>query len=196
MELRAYLKIISKNIWLIVVCAAIGAAIAYFIGNRAQSGYRVSQSFLLTESSQKTSPFLQAGQAQPPYDYGRFYNQEKSRNFTDTAVAILQNTGFTAPILSGPSSIAAQKLAPQLIKITAVSETASDSKFLLERMNVEFNNKLKEFDSSNPLQLTPVDFPQEPVLNRINTSVTTTAGLLVGVALSIFLIALKTYFKL
>lgn len=189
------MKIIRKNLLLLVACTAIVIVLAYFISAKSQSGYKLEQAFFISGTIFQEGPTAQSSVPQP-YDFDNYYGQEKARNFTDTAVAILQSGDFANSLSVGDAHISAQKLAPQLIKITAVSTSSSDAKFILERTVLEFNQKMKALEPQNSPRLSPIGIPQEPVLNRIGPKIALLAGVAFGLALSTFLIALKTYFKL
>jgi len=195
MELKLYLILIKKNLLVIIVCVALSASFAYFISIKAESGYKLEQSFLMSSTSIQTNQTSQTASPQI-YDFDNFYNQEKARNFTDTAVAILQNPDFANSLNIGGSRISAQKLSPQLIKITVISDSFSDSQFTLERAVLEFNRKLKALDPQNSLEVKPIGTAREPIFTRINTNIALAAGAVFGLAVSAFLISVKTYFKL
>ena len=194
MELKLYIKIIRKNLLLIVATTALLAVVAYFIGAKAQSGYKLEQTFFIADANLPATSSAQA--TAPQYDFDRFYDQEKARNFTDTAVAILQNADFDNSLSIQNARLSAQKLSPQLIKIMVVSASDQDAKFILDRVALEFNQKIKSFVPQSPLEIKPVGLPAEPVLNRISARITVLAGIVFGLAISTFLVAIKTYFKL
>lgn len=189
------MKIIKKNLLLLIACTAVVMALAHYISTKSLSGYKLEQAFFIYGTVSQTAPTAQS-LAPQFYDFDNYYNQEKARNFTDTAVAILQSGDFTNNLSVGDAHISAQRLSPQLIKIIVVSTSSSDTKFILERTVLEFNQKIKALEPQNPPQLSPIGSVKEPVLNRIEPKIALLAGAAFGLALSTFLIALKTYFKL
>lgn len=192
MEITTYYQIIKKNLLFILACTAGSAILAYLLTTRNFPGYKLNQTFLLTQQSQPVT----TSQQTPLYDYDGFYLQERARNFTDTAVSILESPDFTGSVQAPGSIITVQKLAPQLIKITTISPTADEAKFLIERVAIAFNQKLQSLQESKTLQIKAIGAPQEPQLNKINQKVIIVFGIVVGAALGVFVTFLKNYFKL
>ncbi len=192
MELKAYIKILRKNFLFIVVCVAVAATISYYAAHKAQNGYKLEQTYFISQT-----------QIQPPADqqiqpsgYGNYYQQETARNFTDSAVSILQSPDFLSSYTQAPSSVAAQKIAPQIIKITITSPSISEAKFLLDRLIIGFNQNLKSWSSANSLELKAIGLAQEPAISALNSKVIVAAGAILGFALAVCVVAIKTYFKL
>lgn len=194
MELKAYIKLLQKNFWFIVICVAVASAIAYYAAQKSQTGYKLEQTYFLSQTPVQTLVPDQQ-QVQPP-NFGNYYQQETARNFTDTVVAVLENPNFYNQFTPARSDISVQKLAPQFIKISIISPTASEAKFLLERLVIGFNQNLKTWDPSGNLELKMVGQSQEPTINSLDTKVIVAAGAILGFALAVCVVALKTYFKL
>ncbi|MBI3342037.1 hypothetical protein HY024_02855 [Candidatus Curtissbacteria bacterium] len=195
MELNDYLKIIRKNLLFIAVVTIVALLLGNFASKRLKNGFRLEQSFLIvTTLDQPTSQ--QTGQPSNSYDYSGYWEQEKARNFTDTAVALFQNPDFNASLLSPSTSIAVQKTAPQLFKVTISSANISDAKFDLDRLSVQFNQKLKTIAPQDSLQIIQVGTPQEPTLSKFDPKIITAASALLGLTISVILIAIKSYFRL
>jgi len=193
MELKAYIKIFRKNFFFIVICVAAAATISYYAAQKSQNGYKLEQTFFITQT--ENQPSLSDLQT-PLSGYGNYYQQETARNFTDTAVSILQSPDFISLYTQAPNSITAQKVAPQVLKITITTSTSSEAKFLLDRLIIGFNQNLKSWAPSNTVELKAIGQSQEPFINGLDTKIIVTAGAVLGFALAVCVVAIKTYFKL
>jgi capsular polysaccharide biosynthesis protein len=194
MELKAYIKLFRKNFLFIVICVAVATAIAYYAAHKAQTGYKLEQTYFLSQAPVQT--FVSDQQPTQPSGFGNYYQQETSRNFTDTVVSILESPDFYSQFSLSYNDISTQKVAPQLIKIIITSPTSSEAKFLLERLVIGFNQNLKIWDPSGNLELKAIGQSREPVINSLDIKVVVAAGAILGFALAICVVALKTYFKL
>lgn len=192
MELKAYIKILQKNFLFIVLCVVIAAGISYYIAQKSQNGYKLEQTYFIaqTENQQSAQDQLQ------PSVYGNYYQQEAARNFTDSAVSILQSPDFISLYTPSSNSVTAQKIAPQVLKITINSPSTSEAKFLLDRLVIGFNQNLKSWAPSNTFELKAIGQTQEPFIDSLDTKVLVTAGAFLGFALAVCVVAIKTYFKL
>lgn len=193
MEFKAYIKILRKNFWFILICVAVSAGIAYYAGRKSQNGYRLEQTYLITQTENRP---LASDQPVQPSGFGNYYQQETARNFTDTAVSILHSSDFASLYTQAPNTITAQKVAPQLLKITIASSTGSEAKFILDRLIIGFNQNLKSWTPSNPVELKAIGLVQEPYIYGLDTKIIMIAGSVLGFALAVCVVAIKTYFKL
>ena len=176
MELREYLKVFKKYWPFIVVVAILGATLGGFYASKMPQGYKNSQTFFLTP--QATTSEEQT-----------FYAQEKARNFTDSAVAIISSPDFKSQITGEGESLIVRKLAPQVLQITTFSNNSSNSKALQQRAV----NLANERFSTN---LQSIGKAAEPTYTAPKQLAFALAGIIAGAAFAIFAISLKTYFRL
>lgn len=196
MELKEYLKIIKKNLLFVVVITTIALLVGNFASKKLQNGYRLEESFILMQTSQPALNNVQANTQTAPFNFGGYYEQEKARSFTDTAVAIFQNADFSNGLITPGNTVSAQKLAPQLFKVIITSQNVSEAKFDLDRLVLQFNQKLKSLSPQDYLQIAPLSTPKEPFFSQFDPKIITTAAALLGLTLSLVIIAIKSYFKL
>lgn len=193
MELKAYTKILRKNFLFIVICVAIATAISYYAAQKSQNGYKLEQTYFIAQTqSQPSSPDQQI----PPSGYGNYYQQETARNFTDTAVSILQSPDFISLYTQSPHNVTTQKVAPQVLRISITSPTAAEAQFLLDRLIIGFNQNLKSWAPANTVELKAIGQSQEPFINGLDTKIIVAAGAVLGFALAVCVVAVKAYFKL
>lgn len=180
MELRDFLKILKSNYYFIVIFAVLGILFAWLTTAKISQGYQLSQVFYLH-------------QTENPNDiYGGYYSQEKARNFTDTAIAIIESPDFATQAVS----LSAKKLAPQVVRITASAKSQQVAKDSLFRANQAINTKLASLNGSDNLKMQPVgdvNFSSQTVLDK---KIVLVFGTAVGTIFAIFVIGLKTYFRI
>lgn len=184
MELKEYLNILKKNLALTIALTVTGLLIGLISARSLPEGYQASQTFFLT-STQSPNP--------QDVNFG-YYNQEKARNFTDTALAIVQSPDFKS-YAQLSAAISAKKVAPQIIRITATAASAQDTLPQLTRTKEQFNSKLAMLGEGN-LKIQEVGSNQEPHLAKVNAQVTAAAGAIFGFAAAILALSLKTYFRI
>ncbi len=185
MELEEYIKVIKKNMLIVAVLTLLGLVVAYYFSKNFQSGYLASQTFYISQD--------QSQQAQDA-SQSSYFTQEKARNFTDTAVAILQSSDFKNS-LATRGAISVNKVAPQVIRITAAADDTTSAKNLMENVVSSFISKIKEL-SPTPSQLKSVDKLPEPQVAALSPKIILAFGAAVGFATSLAVIGLKTYFRL
>lgn len=167
-----------------------GGLIAYYSTNFFSSGYQHSQLFLLT-SAETDSMNNQNSNLE------EYYMGENSRNFTDTAVGILESGDFQSEILKAPESLTVKKVAPQLIRLTFTTPVRGSTSLQLEKVSVLFNEKLKDiYQGSSSAMLKPVVKAQEPTYSALNKYVLFAAGSLIGTIFALFILGLKVYLRL
>lgn len=180
MELKQYIAILKKY-WLFMAFFALaGAAIAALTAPNLTAGWRLEQTFLLQ------APELE----QDSQD--RYYQQEIARNFTDSAVAILTSPSFSADV-NAPGTVSARKIASQVIRITVSFPNQQDTADTLTKTVLALNQKLAGL---NKLQLEALGTASGPYFWAVDAKIAAPAGALLGLAMAIFIVALKTYFKL
>lgn len=178
MELNSYLKFF-KRFWIFILfCAFLGLVIAISLA-KAPSPYSLTQVFYLS------SPKITASDPSQS-----FYNQEMVRNFTDTAVAILNSPDFKSRILQPQETFFARKLAPQVIRLTATSQEPQETQVSMKKVIEIFNQRF-----ASPLSLEEIA-PQAPTQRTFNGKVVALAGFIIGFAFAIFVISTKTYLRL
>lgn len=186
MELATYIKILRKNIGVLIALPVAFAILALYLSTKLQSGYAFEQTFYVAPE-EGTLPQTQASPDQSSY-----FTQEKARNFTDTAVAILESADFRRDLGSG--SISVKKAAPQLIKITAVSQDVPTSQVLMEKTISTFNAKLKNLPAD--FQIKAIGTPANPQKSAVSPKIIIAFALLAGLTIAVLTIGLKRYFRL
>lgn len=187
MELKEYIKLFKKYLAFIILCMLLGAALGTFFTKFLPSGYYLSQTFFLA---------MPQGTAQT-YDYEGFYAQEKARNFTDSAVAILESPDFKSEVALAHQSLAVKKLAPQTIRLTTVTQNPESSKELMQKTTNTFNKKFIDLaGDKNALSLKQIASSQEPSYQASSRKIYALGGIVIGFAASVAVISLKSYFKL
>lgn len=179
MELKVYLKVFSKYWWLIVVLAILGASLGYSYTRLAPTGFRATQTFFITPAS-SSQLNLEANSA-----------QEKARNFTDTAVAIISSSAFQRQLTSVGQALTVKKNAPQVLTISTFSASPEGADILMARAQELFNSRF----GSPGATLEEIGPAQTPQAILVTPAIYTIAGALLGFAFAIFVISLKVYFK-
>jgi len=186
-ELKQFINILKKNIFFIVFFGVLGVVVALFFALKFSSGYQQSQLFYVNSPEEST---------QSVYNFEGYFAQEKARNFTDTAVAILTSPDFLKDVSNQSAAVGIRKLAPQVIRITV---TASDPQVPAESINkiaAAFNQKLSGLTQENKaVTIKPIAKIQEPVFAGPDKKVLIAFGLMAGVVFAILTIGLKIYFK-
>lgn len=180
MELKVYLKVFSKYWVLVVVLTLLGAIFGYLYTRLLPSGYRVTQTFFIAPAP--------AGE----FNIEAFHAQEKARNFTDTATAIISSAPFQSQITARGQTITVKKNAPQVLTISAHALTADEAKNLMTRAEELFNSRF----GSPGATLEEIGPAQTPQTILVTPMIYTLAGAILGFGFAIFVISLKTYFKL
>ncbi|MBI2598802.1 hypothetical protein HYW40_01075 [Candidatus Curtissbacteria bacterium] len=188
MELKLYIAIIKKNILIITLITFLGAAIAFYLSLNLQSGYKFAQTFYILD--QNTVPSLPADTAQNSY-----FTQEKARNFTDTAVAILTSPDFTGD-LDIQGSISVRKQAPQVIKITTLAQDQEAAKSLMEKVITSFNAKILKLQPSSAFQINAIGKVPDPEPANPSPKIVLAFGAASGFVVALITVGLKTYFRL
>lgn len=184
MELTKFLKIFKENLAFIVIISLAVAAISTMSASFLPPLYSASRIYFVTGQSQKTSL------------NENYYSQENARNFTDTAVAVLQSTDFAAQVVKTGDSLTVRKLAPQLIKITISAKNPSDLNANITSIASNFNNKIAQLEGSPSSQLAPIGQIGKPTFFALNKPILFAFGLILGSALAIFIVGVKNYFRL
>lgn len=186
MELRQYLKILRKNFVFVLTTSVLGAMLAILVTRSMPSGYQMGQTFFLSQPEGESAPL-------PEY-----YAQEKARNFTDTAVAILDSPDFRQKVVSSGQDLKVRKIAPQVIRITATAQSSQSAQELMAKATNAFNSKLAALGQNQKegLQLKEISTSQEPEPKVVDKKVFAISGLILGFAAAIAAISLKAYFRL
>lgn len=188
MELKTYLKDFEKFKIFILTTVIIGGLLAFIISSNTQSGYSLSQTFFISSNIIKKSEDLSANE-----DY---FAQEKARNFTDSAIAILESEDFKSKVAEDGQSFSVRKLAPQVIKITSSASDPQGASLLMAKIPNQFNLKISSLDENSPLALKEISPAKDPSFIKADKKIYTIAGLVLALALALFTVSLKTYFKL
>lgn len=185
MELKTYIEILKKNIVIIVLVTLLGAAIGFYFSKSTQTGYQFDQTFFLSSQGTTSNDTAQ----------NSYYTLEKARDFTDTAVAIIQSPDFASNLNSG-GEISVRKQAPQIVKITAVATDAKSAKTLMADIVGVFNAKIQNLSSFAPFQLEPIGPVPAPHIAALSPKIVIAFGLAAGFVASLVVISFKTYFRL
>lgn len=187
MELKEYLLIFKKYSLFILILAAVGSIISYTYTIKLSEGTHASQLFYVVTPLSPTTL----------YDFEGFYAQEKARNFTDTAVIILESPDFNQEIISSPDTISARKLAPQLIRLTVESSSFASAQALIGKTATSFNQKLISLAGQDQaIQIKAIG--QGPIISAPSPKrgIIVLFGAVTGMIFAIFIAGIKTYFKL
>lgn len=198
MELKEYLKVFKKYFAFILLVGLTGALIAYISTKSLPRAYSLTQTFYLaalTSTPGRSEPALQS---QDIYSYEGYYAQEKARNFTDTAVAILDSDDFKSDVGEDSQNLAVRKMAPQVIRLTASAPNSQSAQKLMSKTINIFNEKSVTLaDSRFVLSLKPISsHVPGPSRDQIDKKIITVFGLLLGFAFATFVVSLKTYFRI
>lgn len=191
MELKQYLKV-AKKYWLFIVIVSLaGVLLALFAARKMPQGISLAQAFFITPP-----PIQNFAQ----YHFEAYYAGEKARNFTDTTVAILSSADFKSQVVGPGQALQVKKLAPQVIQIKAFAPNPAETKQLMMATVNTFNAK---FIFAQPLPADPASFglkeiapAQEPARQAVDRRVASAAGLVLGFTFAIFVVSLKSYFKI
>jgi len=188
MELKEYLSLFKKYSVFILVCLILGTITGTLTTNFLPSGFNLNQTFYLAISQPAT---------QQSYDYEGFYAQERARNFTDSAVAILESSDFQTEVAQEGQALTVKKLAPQVIRITAIGDNTQSAKNLMRKTTDVFNKKFTDLAGvENALSLKQIANPQEPSFKRSSRKIYAAAGAVLGIVTAVVVISLKSYFRL
>ena len=187
MEFKEYIKIFKKNIGVLLLLVVLGVVLALMITYKLPSGY--SQTRLFYIASEKTTP-------QTNYDYEGYYVQQKARDFTDTAVAILESADFISEVGILPVSLSVRKVAPQVLRLTVVAKDPQDANDAIEKISQSFNAKLVNLAGYDPaLQIKPIGKAQPSYFSSPNKKILGVFGGSLGFIFGILVVGLKVYFK-
>jgi len=179
MELKEFIRLFKKNALAVIFFILIGLVLSILISAKLPSGYNQSQTFYIVEPKENAGDF---------YDYEGYYGQQKARDFTDTAVAILQSENFP--------NLTVRKVAPQVIKLTATAESADESENLLDRVKGSFNQELVSLSGQDQaLQIRPIGQVQPASFVSPNKKLLAVFGASLGFVFGVLVVGLKTYFK-
>ena len=180
MELNQYIKLLKKNTLFILVLSVLGLTLATFMTKSLPSGFGQTQTFYIN------APIIQ------DEENSAFFTQERARNFTDSAVSILESSDFKNEVLLSPGqAISAKKTAPQIIQISSSAQNSNDAQALMQKSVKTFNSKLVQFSQSqSPMQIQPVGQPQNPAEIVVNTKIFSLFCLLLGFAFSFLALSL------
>lgn len=188
MELSQYLKILKKEQLSIILIVAFALLIGFFYSLKAAPGYKIEQTFLI-EATTSALPGTSANslsQLRSP--------QDEARNFTDTAVALLKSKDLMDN--QSPTSVTAEKVAPQLIKLTVSAQNPTEATMQMEKTAVVFNQKIKELIKAEAVSLKAIGPTPVASLNKIDSKIILGLSFFAGLTFALLAVSLKTYFKL
>lgn len=194
MELKTFLEILKKNFPIIVFLSVLGIVLAYYFSSNFQNGYTFEKTFYITFQDVPTESTIPSQELKLDNANSGYFTQEKARNFTDSALAILQSPDFSRE-LESEDQVTARKLAPQVIKLTVTSLDPQAAKILMDKTVKNFNKSVASITSTN-FELKPVGQAANPAKTTLSKKVLLVFGALAGFSLSLTVIGLKTYFRL
>jgi|SRR3990172_7415119 len=187
MEIKQFLAIFKKYWLFILVFVCLGAAIAYLFTSTLPSGYRQEQLFFISSTQENFEG----------YNFEGYYGQEKARNFTDTAVAILESQQFQGEVSAQNANISARKITPQLIRITVTADVPEEAEKLIPEIVSNFNRKMLDLIGTNEtIQIKTISPPSPAYFVAPEKKIFIPATAAIGAIFGIFIVGLKTYFKL
>lgn len=186
MEIKKILKLLKKNALYLLVFLVAGAFLGAYLGKSAKSSPHAQLDlFIAPKNVQKT---------QASDDY---YLQEQARNFTDSALVILESPDFTNGLTTPGQSISAAKLAPQVVRLTTSAGTNQDAQNLLANTIDSFNGKLAGLTADNlNMSLKPISTSARTFTPVVSTGVFSAAGAIFGLLFALVVVALRAYFDL
>lgn len=190
MEINQLIPLIKKNALIIIIFAAIGAVTAATSANFFSSGFNHQRLYFLT------SPNM-TNQITDNPNSESYLLQEKSRNFTDSAIAILDSPDFKAETLDQGDSLQVRKVAPQVIRLNLISASPDNNNSKLDNVISEFNTKIQQLTkSTSSVELKPVGGLTPPSYSALSKKVLFAFGAVLGTAFALLVIGLKNYYKI
>lgn len=188
MELKVYLKVFSIYWVLIAVLTLLGATFGYFYTRHLPSGYRATQTFFIAPAP---TPYGAGPVPSSQFNLEANSAQEKARNFTDTATAIIASSDFQSQITSSGQTLTVRKNAPQVLTISAHAPTGEEASALMVKSKELFNSRFGS-PGATLEEIGPAQTPQTILGTPL---IYTLAGAILGFGFAIFAISLKVYFK-
>ena len=184
MELKDYWQILKKNLAFIVFLALLGALFAYLLTSNFSGGQRVQKHYLLTEEQ------ASGEELESPVIF------KESVDLTDTAVSILQTSDFKKEILKNQENLIVKKEAPLVLNLQAQAGQKERAYQIIQTAAANFNQKIAGLlGQNNQIRLMEIDSSYESLMPALDKKITTAFGFLLGATFAIFVIGLKTYFK-
>lgn len=191
MDLKDYIKILKKNFLTLLILTVVSVSIGMIYSQKAQPGHKLEQVFII--SSQENQITSQQS-SQSSLKLERRSPQQEARDFTDTAVALLQSKSLNQD--RPGNQISVEKLAPQLIKITALASNPQEAKVQMERTVIDFNRVLNELITDPSLEIKAVGTMPDASLNIIDRKIILATSFFIGLTFSVLVISLRNYFNL
>lgn len=185
MELKKIIESLKPYFLFLIILGIVGGIIGAKSASFFPQGYRQSQLFFVTEPSAIDSQD----------SVGAYFKQEKERNFTDTAAAIIQDPNFSNEVFAAQVSLSVRKLAPQVVRITAQSPHKESLYGTFQKISTAFNTKINQLSISQANQITPIFEPENLSYFALNKFVLAASGVILGLISGIMVSALKIYFK-
>lgn len=183
MELKKILTIFKKNVVYLLVFVVIGAVVGAYLGKNYKDVPHAQLDVFLTP---KNVPKVQAND--------NYYLQEEARNFTDSAVVILESPDFAKGLTQSGETISASKLSAQLIRLTASALSDERASALLNDTINKFNTKIPELTAEDrTVLLKPIATEPRNFTPAVNTKVLILTGALFGFLFAAFVISLREY---
>lgn len=189
MELKEYIKILKKEKLSISSIVGFAIIIGIFYSLKSTPGYKIEQIFLI----EATISALPAAVSVSP-QISAISPQEEARNFTETAVALIKSNDLAQNQFQ--TALSAEKVAPQLIKVTVTAKSKYDAKIQIEKTVASFNRNIKELIKGDSVTLKPIGATPEASLSKIDSKIILALSFFAGLTFALLTVSLKTYFRL
>jgi len=200
MELREYMRMLQKNSTIILTITAIVAVGAFVLSMRIPEKHEAQLSVYVHKAAEQP----QSGD----FTYDGYYAQLAAEAFTDTVVGLFESTTTAKHALeiaemdsqihavrSLHAKIGVEKVAPQLIE---VSVTDTDRDYAVTAIEAIYKSVEEEVtnahrDSGNELSVKRINDEPLVLLKQPLLWLNTLVGLLIGILLSVVVVAMKVY---
>jgi capsular polysaccharide biosynthesis protein len=200
MELREYVKIIRKNLTLLIALATAFGMLAFFVSQQLPTTYTASLTFFVKR---------QATDARDDYyTFDGYYSQQAAEKFTETVVGFLQSKDIllaSAKLADLPtdqesleqleSSIKIKQVAPQLVSLQAGQGDGGEAKKFCTALAQATTERINLLNQTGDKAISVDLLNPEPLVekNEPHAIVNTLVGILSGVLLSFLYTFLKEY---
>jgi capsular polysaccharide biosynthesis protein len=201
MELKEYLKIIKKNSKLFLIIGIITAVSAFIFSIAQPVKYETSLSLsIIKDKTQVTDNFK----------YDGYYALQTSEIIADsieqwmkspeTVDAIYKEAQVDSEfknIKSYTKKFIARKMSSQQVEVKFKTDTREEAEKISQAVVEIINNKVKTLKESSEQEISFLVDSENPVIveNRPDAILNLIIGLISGLALGIFIIFLKRYFR-
>lgn len=201
MELKDYVKIIGKRLWLLIAVTLVVTIGAYIFTLMLPVSYDGSVSFFITKEPEKSS--------QNNYNYDKYYAIQASGFMADSIITWLQdpsnvmeiynNANLNLPtekINSLTKAIDATKKSPATININMSGADEASVKKLMDTTIKFVDSKNKSENTNSTSGNFDLNYSNPTVVKHQNSPLTNAViGFVAGIILSLMIIFLAEYFS-